>query len=69
MDKEANDKLTRAIASNFNKAYKATLKEKIWMLCSPLMGRANTSRSNYVILPIEFEKNKPVIHWKDEWSL
>lgn len=69
VDAATNDKLTRAIASNYNKAYKASLKEKIWMMRSPLMGKANTSRSNYVLLPIEFDNEKPVIHWKKEWSL
>lgn len=69
VDAEVHDKLTRAIASNFNKKYKATLKEKIWMMRSPLMGKANTSISNYVILPLEFEGDMPVIHWRDEWSL
>lgn len=69
VDKETNDKLTRAIASNYDKKYKASLREKIWMMRSPLMGKANTSRSNYVILPISFEENMPVIHWQDEWKI
>ncbi len=28
-----------------------------------------TNRSRYVWLPIEWEGEKPVIHWKDEWKL
>ena len=68
VDAAVNDKLTRAIASNYNKQYKATLREKIWMMCSPLMGKANTSRSQYVMLPVDFEEGKPVIHWKKEWK-
>ena len=69
VDAEVHDKLTRAIASSYNKNYKATLKEKLWMMRSPLMGKANTSISNYVILPVEFEGDMPVIHWHDEWQV
>lgn len=68
VDTKVNDVLTRAIASNYNKSYKATIREKIWMMRSPLMGKADTSKANYVLLPIEFEEGKPVIHWKKEWS-
>jgi len=45
------------------------LREKIRMMKSPLMGKANTSKANYVMLPIDFENDKPVIHWKEEWKL
>lgn len=69
VDEKVHDKLTRAIASNYYKEYKASLKEKIWMMRSPLMGKANTSIANYVILPISFEDDKPVIHWQDEWRI
>ena len=69
VDEKVHDVLTRAIASNYDrKKYKASLKEKIFMMRSPLMGRANTSRSNYVMLPIEFEGDRPVIHFKQEWK-
>ena len=66
---EVSDRLKRAIASNYDKKYKATFKEKIWMMRTPMMGRANTSRSQYVMLPVEFEDGKPVIHWKEKWNL
>ena len=69
VDKQVHDKLTRAIASNYYKEYKASLKEKLWMMKSPLMGKANTSIANYVILPISFEDDRPVIHWQDEWRI
>jgi len=29
----------------------------------------NTRKSTYVWLPIEWEGEKPVIRWKDEWRL
>ncbi len=67
VDKDVNDTLTRAIASNYDKKYKATFREKLQMMRSPMMGSANTSRANYVMLPIEFEDCKPVIRWKKEW--
>ena len=29
----------------------------------------NTSVSRYVWLPVTFEAGRPVIHWREEWSL
>jgi hypothetical protein len=29
----------------------------------------NTSIANYVWLPIEWQGNKPIIRWHDEWRL
>ena len=29
----------------------------------------NTSKSTYVWLPIEWEGEKPIIRWVDEWKL
>ena len=34
-----------------------------------LLTSANTSRANYVWLPITFEEGKPKIHWRDSWKL
>ena len=31
--------------------------------------RDNTFRSRYVWLPVEWQDEKPVISWKDEWRL
>ena len=41
---------------------------------APLPGKLlkhseNTSKSTYVWLPIEWEGEKPVIRWKDEWRV
>ena len=69
VDAEVHDKLTRAIASNYSKEYKASIKEKIWMIRTPLMGSANTSIADYVMLPLTFEDGMPVIHWSDEWTV
>lgn len=69
VDALVRDKLMRAVASNFYKEYKATIKEKIWMMKTPMMSKANTSKANYVILPLEFEDDLPMIHWKEEWKI
>ena len=68
VDEEVHEKLTRAIASNYYPAYKASLKDKLWLGTTPLMGKANTSIADYVVLPVEFDGDKPVIPWRDEWS-
>lgn len=34
-----------------------------------LKHRENTSKSTYVWLPIEWEGEKPVIRWRDEWKV
>lgn len=39
------------------------------MMQSPMLTSANTSRANYVWLPITFEEGKPKIHWRDSWKL
>ena len=69
VDATVHDKLERAIASNYSKQYKASIKEKIWMMRTPLMGSANTSISDYVMLPLTFENGMPTIHWLDEWAI
>lgn len=69
MTKERTDWLTRAVASNFNKNYKATLLEKIRILKTPLVGNTGTSKSEYVWLPLKFEGNQAIIDWYDEWTI
>ena len=31
--------------------------------------KENTSVADYVWLPVEFEGDKPVLRWKDEWKI
>lgn len=31
--------------------------------------KIDTSVADYVILPVEWEGEKPVLRWKDEWRL
>ena len=39
------------------------------MMQSLMLTSANTSRANYVWLPITFEEGKPKIYWRDSWKL
>lgn len=67
--KERYEWLKRVIGSNYDKQYKATIREKMQLMKTPLMGRANTSISDYVWLPIEFDGDKVLIRWHDEWRV
>ena len=69
VDAEVHDKLMRTIASNYNRQYKATLKEKLWLIRTPMMGSAATCKSQYVMLPLSFEEDMPVIHYREEWKI
>ena len=68
MTKERYDVIFRAIASNYNKNIKATMKEKIEMMKSPMMGSADTSVANYVWLPVDWEGEMPTVRWRDAWK-
>jgi hypothetical protein len=60
--------LTRVIASNYDrKKYKASIKEKLALLKTPLMARVDTSVADYVWLPIVWRGDSLEIHWRDEW--
>ena len=39
------------------------------MLRSPMMGSADTSKANYVWLPLEWKGDMPQIMWRDKWNL
>lgn len=69
VDEKVHERLTRTIAANFDRNYKSSFKDKLWLLKTPLMGKANTSISDYVILPLEFEDDMPKIRWHDEWRI
>lgn len=70
MDKKSYDSLKRVIiGSTYDHSVKSTLKEKLSILKTPIMGSANTSIANYVWLPIRFEGEQAYIDWKDEWNL
>lgn len=69
MTKERYDSFVRAIGQNYDRSLKASFKDMVNMLSSPIMGSANTSIANYVWLPVRWENNKPVVYWQDEWRL
>ena len=69
MTKERYDSLVRAIGQNYDKSLKASFKDMVNMMKSPMMGSADTSISNYVWLPVEWDGEKPKIRWRDSWNL
>lgn len=68
MTKERYDRFVRAIGSRYDKSLRASFKDMVTMLTSPMMGSANTSVANYVWLPVEWEGDVPRICWKDQWK-
>jgi hypothetical protein len=69
MTKEKYDILLRAVQSHFNPVVKVTMEEKMTLQGLPMLGTADTSKAQYVWLPIRFEGEQPVIAWKDEWKI
>lgn len=70
VDAKLADLLERCTAQRFDREhYKATSEEMQTMMQSPMLTSANTSRANYVWLPITFEEGKPKIYWRDSWKL
>lgn len=70
VDYKRADILRRAIASNHNpEKYQVTDQEKEELMKAPMLESANTHLATYVLLPIRFENEKPMIDWKDSWKL
>ena len=69
MTKERYDSFVRAIGQNYDKSLKASFKDMISMMTSPMMGSADTSIANYVWLPVEWDGDMPQIRWRDSWNL
>lgn len=69
MTKERYDSFVRAISSRYDRRVKASFKDMVTMLRSPMMGSADTSIANYVWLPVEWDGNMPQIRWRDTWNL
>ena len=70
VDAKLADLLERCTAQRFDpEHYKATSEEMQTMMQGPMLTSANTSRANYVCLPITFEEGKPKIYWRDSWKL
>lgn len=68
MTKEKYDSFVRAIYSRYDKSLKASVKDMLAMLRSPMMGSANTSIADYVWLPVTFEGDMPRLYWKESWK-
>lgn len=69
MTKERYESFVRAIGSRYDKSLKASFRDMVTMLTSPMMGSADTSVANYVWLPVEWEESKLVIRWQKEWKI
>ena len=67
MTAEEVDVIYRAIASRSDRSVKATGKEKMQMIRRMTM-QVDTSRSDYVWLPIRFDGELPRIEWRDAWK-
>lgn len=70
VDAKRADILTRAIAAHYEpERYQITDAERKEMMGSPMLESANTSIATYVWLPIEWEDDFAVIHWRSQWKL
>ena len=70
VDAKLADIFTRCTAQTYDpEHYQATREEMQIVMNSPMLESANTSRANYVWLPITFENGKPKIYWRDSWKL
>lgn len=70
VDAKLADILERVMAARYEpERYHATAEESQIVMQSPMLESANTSRADYVWLPLTFEQGRPVIHWKDSWRI
>ena len=68
LTEKKTEKMMRAMASCMDRRYRSTLLEKAALGFYPWnCGKVNTSRSQYVWLPLFFDDGKPVIRWMDVW--
>ena len=69
MTKEKYKALRRAVQSHFNPSIQVRMEEKMLLQELPMLDTANTSKAQYVWLPIRFDGEQPVVAWKDEWKI
>lgn len=70
VDARLADILERATAHRYNpERYKVTPEESNVLTQIPMLDSANTSRADYVWLPLTFEGGVPKIHWHDSWKI
>ncbi len=69
VDARLADVFTLVIAGNFEPAcYQATEEERREMYAFNKLEKANTSVADYVWLPVEWQGERPVLRWHDEWK-
>lgn len=62
--------IERTIGARFApEKYHPTREDGEKLMASPLLGSANTSVADYVLLPVTWEDDRPVIRWMDEWTI
>lgn len=70
VDARLADIFTRVIAGTYDpEHYRATDAERREMYAVNKLETANTSIAEYVWLPIEWQEDRPVLRWQDEWTL
>ncbi len=70
VDARLADVFTRVIAGTYDpEHYKASDEERREMYLANKLEKANTREADYVWLPIEWEEQKPVLRWQDEWTV
>lgn len=70
MDAEKSEMFERAVAAHFDpEHYHVSPKENEEYLNSPMLETANTSKADYVWLPMQIENGKPVIRWYESWRI
>lgn len=70
VDAKRADAIRRVIGMGSDpKRYQATEEERQDLMRAPMLETANTSRADYVLLPIVFEDDRPQIAWKESWRL
>lgn len=63
-------RMMNAIAACSSRKYHAKLREIVSLAKLPLnCKKVNTSVADYVWLPVQIKEGKPVIEWRDAWSI
>lgn len=64
------DMIMRSVASHYEpEKYQVTAEEQQEVMNSPMLESADTSKADYVWLPLRFEGENVYIDWLDEWRI
>jgi len=66
--KDVYESLYRVIYSRVDKSLKPKMKDIRLLMSAPLMGKADTSKGNYVWLPFSWKGQMPTLAWQDVWD-